>query len=112
MVDRRLRNLAQRVQPGEPRHVEVEQDQIGTNGRNDANRFLAARRLADQLEPGSHVGAVDLPNHVGRYGEQFTQARPEQALVVGDHHARRTGVRRHQAGGQRARSEPVTARGS
>src|SRR4029450_12269127 len=42
--------------------------------------------LADDLEAGSDVAAVDVLDHRRRNGEQMPQARPEHCFVVRNHH--------------------------
>src|SRR5688572_11291429 len=81
--------LAQRFEAGHARHRQVEQENVRLRRHHDAHRILATARLAHHFEPGADVDAVNIPNRRRRCGEQLPQAGPEQALVIGQDHARR-----------------------
>ena len=63
--------LAGRLDPVEPRHADVHQDDVGTQAAHQLDRLLAVGRLADHFDPRCRV-------------EHAAEARPGDRLVVGD----------------------------
>ena len=78
---------AQGVEARQARHGHVEQQQIGLRGLHRLDGLLAGARLADDLEAGADVDAVHVHDDRRRHRQQLPEARPEHALVVGDHDA-------------------------
>ena len=74
--------LAQRLEPGQPRHRQVEQQQRRLRRADDADGLLATARFSNHLESGADVDAVNILDHGGRHGQQLAQAGAEQALVI------------------------------
>jgi hypothetical protein len=72
------------VQARHARHRQVEQQQIGVDGLNDADRVVSAPGFAHDLESRADVDAINLTDDRRRHRQQLPQARPKQALVVGE----------------------------
>jgi hypothetical protein len=62
--------------------LDVEQEQVRPDSADDTDSFLAGARLADDLESGADVNAVDILDDDRRDGEQLAQTLPKEALVV------------------------------
>src|ERR1700730_1721760 len=75
----RVRHVAKRGEHGvpvKPWHVQVEQQHVRAGGGDDVHRLPAVSGLADDLD-------------VWFLAEQVAQPLPDDAVVVGDHHAAR-----------------------
>ena len=71
-------DVAGRVDAAHARHVQVHDDDVGSELAHDPHGLGAARRLADDLD--------------SLLLEQVAEACPEQVVVVDDQHAERVGL--------------------
>ena len=72
-----VENAARGLDPVEPRHLDVEQGEVGRLGPSELDRLLAVAGLGAHLEPGAL--------------EQLAQVEPDDRLVLGDQDPRRHG---------------------
>ena len=81
--------LAQRFETRHARHRQIEQQKGRPDRPHDSDGLFTAPGFPHDLEARADIHAVHVFDDRGRHGEQLTQARPEEALVIRQHDADR-----------------------
>ena len=76
--------LAKQIEPGHPRHAEIQQKEIGRGSLNEPHDVFARTRFSTDFEARPDIHAINVSQHIWRDGKQLTQARAKERFVIGE----------------------------